>query len=216
MAFVEYHMCIGLKSQEDETYFSLLQFIQTIAIYTNCGFEYTPTKGHHLHCCIIFETDYDEAFYKKLTRLRKSLNFIKKDKKNDGLGWYWKKATTNNNLAYILKKETKTKENIEWVRDEIPEELQSYITKSSETVEAFAKQKNKRIDDIKRYIEDNHEESEPIKDEKKVGQLLLDWFRKENNLLLPTRAGFNQLMDTLCYDFHIYEKEHLYDKMRYI
>lgn len=216
MDFLEYHMCIGLKNQDDETYVPLLQFIQTIAIYTNCGFEYTPTKGHHLHCCIIFNTEYEESFYKKLTRLRKQLNFIKKDKKNDGLGWYWKKATTSNNLAYILKKETKTRENIEWIRDEIPEELQSYITKSNETVETFQKQKNKRIDDIKKYIEDNHTESEVINNETKVGRLLLDWFRKESNLLLPTRAGFNQLMDTLCYDFHIYPVEQLYSKMRYI
>lgn len=219
MDFIEYHMCIGLKSQDDETYLPLLQLIQTIAIYTNCGFEYTPTKGHHLHCCIIFGTEYEESFYKKLTRLRKELNFIKKDKKNDGLGWYWKKATTSNNLAYILKKETKTRDNIEWVRDEIlvlKPELQSYITKSNETVETFQKQKNKRIDDIKKFIESKFAEDELIQDEAKVGKLLLDWFRQESNLLLPTRAGFNQLMDTLCYDFRIYPIEQLYSKMRYI
>lgn len=212
MVFCEYHMCIGLKSETDETYLPLLEYIQTLAIYTNCGFEYTPVKGHHLHCCVIFNDEYDEAFYKKLTRLRKKLNYIKKDKKNEGLGWYWKKASTENNLAYILKKETKTRENIEWVRDEIPEELQSYIAKSNESVDTFTKQKNKRLDEIKEYI-DNHSDN-PTEDD--IGRLLLDWHRRERNILLPTRAGFNQLMDTLCYDYHIFETSHLYAKMRYI
>ena len=212
MVFCEYHMCIGLKSETDETYLSLLEYIQTLAIYTNCGFEYTPVKGHHLHCCVIFNDEYDEAFYKKLTRLRKKLNYIKKDKKNDGLGWYWKKASTENNLAYILKKETKTRENIEWVRDEIPEELHSYIAKSNESVDTFTKQKNKRLDEIKEYI-DKHSDN-PTEDD--IGRLLLDWHRRERNILLPTRAGFNQLMDTLCYDYHIFETSHLYAKMRYI
>lgn len=212
MDFSEYHCCIGLKSEEDKSYQELLTFIQLTAIYVNIGFEYTPTKGHHIHMCIIFQTEYDEAFYKKLTRLRKKLNYIKKDKKNDGLGWYWKKATTSNNLAYILKKETKTRENIEWVRDEIPKELQSYIQKSNESVETFTKQKNKRLDEMKDYI-DKHSDS-PSEDI--IMKLILDFHRKERNVLLPTRAGFNQLVDTLCYDYHIFPPEMLCAKMRYI
>jgi vacuolar-type H+-ATPase subunit H len=212
MDFSEYHCCIGLKSETDVSYEPLLQFIQLTAIYTNIGFEYTPTKGHHIHMCIIFQTEYDEAFYKKLTRLRKKLNYIKKDKKNDGLGWYWKKATTSNNLAYILKKETKTRENIEWVRDEIPQELQSYIQKSNESVETFTKQKNKRLDEMKDYI-DKHSDS-PSEDI--IMKLILDFHRKERNVLLPTRAGFNQLVDTLCYDYNIFPVEMLCAKMRYI
>jgi hypothetical protein len=65
---------------------------------------------------------------------------------------------------------------------------------------------------MKDYI-DKHSDS-PSEDI--IMKLILDFHRKERNVLLPTRAGFNQLVDTLCYDYNIFPVEMLCAKMRYI
>ena len=161
-SLVEYHCCVGLENEDDDNYLSLLSFIQSneYCVYTNVGFEYTPVKGHHIHICVIFILPYEEYWYKCLTKHRKSLNYIKKcPKHKNALGWYWKPASTKSNLAYILKPETKTRENNSWYSDDIDpsirEDIESYINLSMTEVEAHQRNKNNHYSQIKQYILDN-------------------------------------------------------------
>lgn len=206
---VEYHCCVGLENEDDDNYLSLLSFIQseTICVYTNVGFEYTPVKGHHIHICILFLDNYGEYWYKKLTKLRKSLNYIKKCPKHpDALGWYWKPASTKSNLAYILKPETKTRENIawynSWIDDTDPairEKIDYYINLSMTEVEAHQRNKNCHYQQIKKYLTDNKVD---MSDKRSVCTHILKCYREVLDKLLPTRIQYEQLFYTLQYDLN--------------
>lgn len=194
MEHLEYHCCIGMESEDSVTYSELLSFIQTVAIYTNCGFEYTPVKGHHIHICIIFDEPYPEYFYKKLTKLRKSLNYVKKQSSTDSaLGWYWKPASTKNNLAYILKQETKTKENVEWYK-EPNEDIEKYKELSLQTVENHMRNKNNHYNELVTYLS-NKEINLNNKCETTNG--ILSFYTDQLDKLLPTRSQFEQLYQTI-------------------
>lgn len=205
-SLVEYHCCLGLKNEDDNTYLSLLSFIQSNehCVYTNVGFEYTPVKGNHIHICIIFNTKYDEYWYKCLTKHRKALNYIKKCPKHlDALGWYWKPASTKSNLAYILKPETKTRSNLVWFKDdldpEIVADIQAYENLSIEEVEAHKRNKNNHYAQIKQYLEDNKVD---ILDKRETAIHIFKCYREVLDKLLPTRSQYEQLYYTLQYDYN--------------
>lgn len=202
----EYHCCIGLKNEDDTTWNKLLSFIQTNenCVYTNIGFEYTPVKGHHIHIGIIFIEGYTEYWYKQLSKLRKELNYIKKCPKHpDALGWYWKPASTANNLAYIMKPETKTKENLEWIRtpisEAIKEKLKVYVSKSLQEVERHHRTKNNHYSQIKEYF---IEKKVDMNDKRSIGLHLFRCYRETLDKLLPTRIQYEQLINTLQYDLN--------------
>lgn len=158
-SFLEYHLCVSHVPETE----LLLNFIRDNpdVIYTNTGYEYTVVKGHHIHCAIIFSQKFTPTWTKKLERFRKKLNFVKLQStngiSNDAYGWYFHKAKSDNNLAYILKKETKTKDNDEWFIPSITPELKTIITAYKEAsldkVKKHHTSKNGYTNDIIEYIQ---------------------------------------------------------------
>jgi hypothetical protein len=210
----EYHCVIGAE-KGDKHFQQLLEYIQTAAVYTNCGFEYTPVKGHHIHICVIFCPKYDDKWKKALDRLRKDLDFVKKHK-GKGRGWYWRAATTDNNLAYIQKHETKTSDNIRWVHpsvtDEILELIETYENKSEEIVGKHQKSKNKRYEEMKEYIKEELKGT-AHPDKYAIGKCILSFYRNHLDSLLPTKSVFNSLLNTFLYDHHIVSHEELVNNL---
>lgn len=210
----EYHCVIGSDGTDDQ-YKQLIEYLQEEAVYTNSGFESTPVKGPHVHICVIFAQPYSPAWKKQLDRLRKELDFVKKHKDN-GRGWYWRPATTENNLAYILKPETKTQDNIEWystnIIPDMKQLIETYVNKSHEAVGHHQKHKNKRYEEIKAYIAQELKDKVDF-DKYDIGMAILSCYRNHLDSLLPTKSVFNSILNTYLYDHHIVSREELVNHM---
>lgn len=158
-SFIEYHLCVDDVVETE----SLLSFFKSNPdiIYINTGYESTPQKGNHIHSCILFANQFTSSWTKSLERHRKKLNFIKKQstngKCNNANGWYFRRAKTDNNLAYVMKRETKTKDNDEWYAESVtPEQktlINAYKEKSLDAIEKHNISKNSYTQDIIAYVE---------------------------------------------------------------
>ena len=156
---LEYHLCVD----DCPEFTKLLNFIQAQpeTLYTNHGYEYALQRGHHIHCAIFFSEKPKCIDSKSLRTLKNQLNFHKQssDKHPVANGWYFRPASTDNNLAYVLKPQTKQsdKPNVEWFRPQIKEEIKSeldiLIENAHDTIQKHNRRRNGDASNIIEYID---------------------------------------------------------------
>jgi hypothetical protein len=224
---IEYHLCVD----DCPEFNKLLNFLQAQdeTLYTNHGYEYALQRGKHIHCAIFFKDKPKCIDSKSLRTLKNSLNFHKQtsDKHPVANGWYFRPASTDNNLAYVLKPQTKQddKPNVEWYHPYITvdqrDEIEKLISNAKDIIQKHNKRRNGDTSNIIQYIdlieEPKFKETKINPDhwrlylEKHLKVFIVNYYIY-NDMLFPVPSKFSQYHMYLAFHYKLVNQ---YDLAKY-